>query len=83
ASLVGLELARDNGWNAPEARRKAVAGAGSGEGQDALFDTTKEAAAAQSDTRRAESETTVEQSPADVEGGAGTDAGADGKGGPT
>ena len=83
ASLVGLELARDNGWIAPEARRKAVSGAGSGEGQDALFDTTKEAAAAQSDTRRAESETKVEQSPADVEGGAGTDAGADGKGGPT
>jgi NADH-quinone oxidoreductase subunit E len=59
ASLAGLQLAREQGWTAPESERRAVAG-GTGAG-------SKEQAAEQADTSRAESETKVEQSPADVE----------------
>jgi NADH-quinone oxidoreductase subunit E len=73
ASLAGLQVARENGWKAPEAHRKAVHAAPErgGDAQGALFD---------SDTRRAGSETVVEQSPADVEGGKGSNPEADGKG---
>ena len=73
ASLVGLEIARERGWKAPESGRRAV-GAGSG-GQG------KVAATDGADTSRAESETKVEESPADAEGGKGSTPEADGKGG--
>ena len=74
ASLAGLQVARENGWKAPDAQRRAVpAGARHGEAQGAP--------AEQADTSRAESETVVEQSPADVEGGKGSTPEADGKGG--
>ena len=74
ASLAGLQVARENGWKAPDAQRKAVpAGARHGEAQGAPSE--------QADTSRAESETVVEQSPADVEGGKGSTPEADGKGG--
>jgi NADH-quinone oxidoreductase subunit E len=72
-SLVGLQIARENGWTAPESQRPAV-----GAGAPAAG---KKAAAEQADTRRAASETEVEQSPADVEGGKGSSPEADGKGG--
>jgi NADH-quinone oxidoreductase subunit E len=75
ASLVGLEIARANDWKAPQSKRPAV-GAGSGAPAGG-----KEAAAEEADTRRATSETKVEQSPADVEGGKGSTPEADGKGG--
>jgi NADH-quinone oxidoreductase subunit E len=75
ASLVGLEIARENDWKAPESRRPAV---GAGHGAPAEG---KEAAAEEADTRRATAETKVEQSPADVEGGKGSTPEADGKGG--
>ena len=84
-SLAGLELARERGWKAPSAQRKAV-GAGAHDGdQGALFDDGKERAADQADTERAESETKVEESPADVKGGPRPERGShpetDGKGG--
>jgi NADH-quinone oxidoreductase subunit E len=73
ASLVGLQIARENGWAAPQSDRRAVpAGAGDGEeAQGALFDTTKESAVEEADTVRAESETKVEESPSDTAGGKG------------
>jgi NADH-quinone oxidoreductase subunit E len=77
ASLVGLAIAREHDWKAPDSGRRSVS-SGSG-------DPGKVAAADQADTRRAESETEVEQSPAHVEGGpepeTGSAAEADGKGG--
>jgi NADH-quinone oxidoreductase subunit E len=73
ASLVGLQIARENGWRAPESQRKAVAAPA--HGADA-----QGAPSEQADTRRAESETVVEESPADVEGGKGSNPEADGKG---
>ncbi|HSJ20020.1 MAG TPA: NADH-quinone oxidoreductase subunit NuoE [Nocardioidaceae bacterium] len=75
ASLVGLEIARANDWKAPQSKRPAV---GPGSGAPAGG---KEAAAEEADTRRATSETKVEQSPADVEGGKGSTPEADGKDG--
>jgi NADH-quinone oxidoreductase subunit E len=60
ASLAGLKVARERGWKAPEPSRRAVTG---GHEQGA------ESAAAAADTSRAESETRLEQSPTDVEGG--------------
>ncbi len=77
ASLVGLEIAREKGWKAPESRRKAVSAAPQGGSTDA----GKVAAADEADTRRAESETEIEQAPTDVEGGKGSTPEADGKGG--
>ncbi|HSE09502.1 MAG TPA: NADH-quinone oxidoreductase subunit NuoE [Nocardioidaceae bacterium] len=79
ASLVGLEIARENDWKAPGSDRKAV---GSGRAEQGA---TKEEAADRADTNRAESETKIEQSPTDVEGAPRPDAGSssetDGKGG--
>jgi NADH-quinone oxidoreductase subunit E len=66
ASLLGLQIARENDWAAPEseqAQRPAK--------KAAVRKTTaasKRGAAAQADTSRAESETTVEQSGADTRG---------------
>ncbi len=55
ASLVGLEIARENDWKAPETEQGATRKGG-----------TKQEAAATADTSRAESETEVEASPAEV-----------------
>jgi NADH-quinone oxidoreductase subunit E len=71
ASLVGLQVARENGWTAPESGRRSVSGRARG---------TAEAAAEAADTRRAEAETKLDRSPADVEGGKGSNPEADGKG---
>ncbi|QGG42700.1 NADH-quinone oxidoreductase subunit NuoE [Aeromicrobium yanjiei] len=57
ASLAGFEIARANGWSAPDV------GETSGSGSDGTAD-TKAGAAAQADTSRAETETVIEQSPA-------------------
>ena len=68
ATLVGLQIARENGWTAPasshrtgaqEHPERAATGA----------DGNREAAADVADTSRAESETKLERSPTDVEGG--------------
>ncbi len=76
ATMVGLQIARENDWHAPESGRKAVS-AGPGTGgrgtspgsQQALFDTGPEKAAEHADTGRAESEGKVAESPAGTEGG--------------
>jgi NADH-quinone oxidoreductase subunit E len=73
ASLAGLEIARERGWTAPGSQRSEVAAAGSA----APAGDGKQTAVEDADTRRAESETDLEQSPADVEGGKGTVEGAD------
>ncbi|MDQ6642283.1 MAG: NADH-quinone oxidoreductase subunit NuoE [Actinomycetota bacterium] len=54
ASLVGLSIAREQGWTAPEAEGAAQATG------------SKQAAAEEADTFRAESETKVEESPAET-----------------
>jgi len=71
ASLVGLQIARENGWKAPERGRRSASGGARG---------TAEAAAESADTRRAEAETKLDRSPTDVEGGKGSNPEADGKG---
>jgi NADH-quinone oxidoreductase subunit E len=58
ASLVGLAIARERGWKAP--------GAGTRDAEPAAA-VTPVAAAEQADTSRAESETKVDESPADTE----------------
>jgi len=58
ASLVGLGIARERGWRAPE-----------GDGHMPGVPVSKEGAAAEADTSRAEAETKVEESPADTKGG--------------
>ena len=78
-TLVGLEIAREKGWTAPGSDRRAVAGGQREPEQGSLFDTegksggdaSKEAAAEGADTQRAESETKLDESPTDVEGGKG------------
>ncbi|AWB93518.1 NADH-quinone oxidoreductase subunit NuoE [Aeromicrobium chenweiae] len=57
ASLAGLEIARANGWTAPPLDASAGSDGTAG---------TKEGAAEQADTSRAETETLIEQSPADT-----------------
>ncbi|MFD1859550.1 NADH-quinone oxidoreductase subunit NuoE [Aeromicrobium camelliae] len=64
ASLAGLRIAQERGWQAPSLEEDS----GTGRGGE-----TKQEAAAEADTQRAESETVAEQSPADVEGGADDD----------
>jgi NADH-quinone oxidoreductase subunit E len=59
ATLAGLRLAREHGWRAPAAEPG---------GLDGTAD-SKVGAAAQADTSRAETETQLEQGPADVVGG--------------
>ncbi len=59
ATLLGLQIARENGWKAPNADRKQV-----GEGAAG----SEAGAADQADTSRAESETTVKQSGAKTVG---------------
>ncbi len=82
ATMVGLEIARQNGWKAPEGSRVST-GSTSGKGSTGGRSSTgasKKAASEGADTSRAESETKVEQSPADVKGGKGSTSEADGKG---
>jgi NADH-quinone oxidoreductase subunit E len=62
ATLVGLELARERGWRAPEPGRKAVT---TGE----PFGDSRERAAESTSTAPGQADTAVEQSPADREGG--------------
>ncbi len=59
ASLVGLGLARANGWTAPDSQRAVTAG-------DSAADGSVESAAATADTSRAETETEIAESPADT-----------------
>ena len=54
-SLAGLEIAAENGWTAPAASASSASD---------QVPTTKEAAAEQADTSRAESETVLDESPA-------------------
>ncbi len=56
ASLAGLEIANERGWKAPPLDASGPEAGRESEGQ----------AAAEADTRRAESETVIEQSPTDV-----------------
>jgi NADH-quinone oxidoreductase subunit E len=63
ATLVGLELARSNGWQAPPAH----ADGGRSSSDDA--GDSKVSAAEQADTSRAEGESKIDESPADVVGG--------------
>jgi NADH-quinone oxidoreductase subunit E len=60
ASLLGLQIARENGWQAPDSGRKGVTGSTAD---------TREEAAAQTDSGRAPAETQVEQSGSDTRGG--------------
>ncbi|HET7326732.1 MAG TPA: NADH-quinone oxidoreductase subunit NuoE [Nocardioidaceae bacterium] len=69
ASLVGLEIARERGWKAPDGgdRESDLAGA-----EAAGKPASKQAAASGADSGRAETETEVEESPADVKGEGGS-----------
>ena len=58
ASLAGLQIARERGWNAPSSAASGPTGTPGGE--------SGRGAAAEADTSRAESETKVADSPADV-----------------
>jgi NADH-quinone oxidoreductase subunit E len=57
ASLVGLDIARENGWTAPEAEGRPAVAAGR---------TSRTDAAEKADTSRAETDTLVDESPADA-----------------
>ncbi len=63
ASLVGLEIARERGWTAPDLDEGSRAAAE--EAEQATPDSA-EGAAAQADTERAETETEAATSPADT-----------------
>ncbi|MCW2770262.1 MAG: NADH-quinone oxidoreductase subunit NuoE, partial [Aeromicrobium sp.] len=58
ASLAGLEIAAEHGWSAPSVDEAKQASTGPDE-----VATTKEGAAEQADTSRAETETVIEKSP--------------------
>jgi NADH-quinone oxidoreductase subunit E len=57
ASLVGLKIARERGWTAPDSDRRGALGAAAGSATEG---------AQQADTSRAVSETEVEESAADA-----------------
>jgi len=65
ASLLGLQIARDNDWAAPESEQKQRPAKKAAKQTTAA---SKRGAAEQADTSRAESETTVEQSGAETRG---------------
>jgi NADH-quinone oxidoreductase subunit E len=87
ASLVGVELARANGWTAPsteperghDGHHAASRADGSGGGRPATSSSTT-GAAEQADTSRAESESKADESAVDTKGGpsGGTDGGSSG-----
>jgi NADH-quinone oxidoreductase subunit E len=64
ASLAGLEIAQERGWAAPSYEASASSTGGGG-APDGVAD-TKQEAAAQADTSRAETETAIDESPADT-----------------
>jgi NADH-quinone oxidoreductase subunit E len=70
ASLVGLEIARERGWRAPDVERRTTSdGTTSTEAaQDGRSSGAR--AATEADTARAESEAKIEESPAATKGGA-------------
>ncbi|HLN77903.1 MAG TPA: NADH-quinone oxidoreductase subunit NuoE [Nocardioidaceae bacterium] len=78
ASLVGLDLARERGWRAPETGRRSVPAGHDGRPSHGEGD--KETAVREADTHRAGSETRLDESPTDVKGGKGSNPEADGKG---
>ena len=63
ASLVGLDLARERGWTAPDVEGRPAVRAGQGSRQG-----SREGAAEVADTSRAETETKLDESPADTLG---------------
>jgi NADH-quinone oxidoreductase subunit E len=75
ASLAGLQIARENSWQAPESGRKAVStGSTNGGGSTAGGGSTdgggsKQEATAAAGTGGAEADVAVDESPADREGG--------------
>ncbi len=64
-SLVGLDIARDRGWEAPPMNAGGTA--------TAAATSSPAGAAEEADTSRAESETTADESPADTRGGGSDD----------
>jgi NADH-quinone oxidoreductase subunit E len=70
ASLLGLQIARENDWAAPESEQAQRPGkkAAAKSAAKRSTATSKSGAAKQADTSRAESETTVEQSGAETRG---------------
>ena len=89
ASLVGVELARENGWTAPSTEPERghdghpaasrADGAGSSGGGRAATSSSTTGAAEQADTSRAESESKADESAVDTKGGpSGTDGGSSG-----
>jgi NADH-quinone oxidoreductase subunit E len=75
ATLVGLEIARERGWHAPGTSAEGPTTSG-----DETFHSDRRKAAGSTDSGRVQSEAAVEESPADVEGGKGSNPEADGKG---
>ena len=70
ASLVGVELARENGWTAPQADRPDYRTDGNTNRQaDGKFTGSRTGAAEQADTSRAESEAKADESGVDTKGG--------------
>jgi NADH-quinone oxidoreductase subunit E len=63
ATLLGLQIARRNGWQAPEAREVGGRSASDGAGDSRV------SAAEETDISRGESEAKLDESPADVVGG--------------
>jgi NADH-quinone oxidoreductase subunit E len=70
-TLLGLQIARENGWTAPSSKRKRV-GSSSGDTSGAAHGSPSDKAE-KADTGRAEAETKLDESPADTEGGKGED----------
>jgi NADH-quinone oxidoreductase subunit E len=66
ASLLGLQIARENDWAAPESEQAQRSEKKAAAKNSA--DASKRSAAEQADTSRAQSETTVEQSGAETRG---------------
>jgi NADH-quinone oxidoreductase subunit E len=68
ATMVGLEIARERGWRAPQPDGRATP-------PESVSDTTSRRAASEADTQRAEAETEIAESPADAAGGKGDSTG--------
>jgi NADH-quinone oxidoreductase subunit E len=60
ATLVGLQIAKENGWKAPAPKRAGRGSGTSDQAQEALFDTSPAKASEHADTTRAEHETKTE-----------------------
>ncbi|HET7386223.1 MAG TPA: NADH-quinone oxidoreductase subunit NuoE [Nocardioidaceae bacterium] len=63
ATLVGLAIARENGWVAPGGSRERRSGGTSQQAQESLFDTEPSKAAEHSDSGRAEADTLADPDP--------------------